>query len=144
MEHIQLDFVYPMYALVVHTFFVSLIMVKRRRESVRSKKTPMSYFKTYDQPVSDERMLTASRNFSNLFEVPVLFYAGCTLAVLLNDQGWMLLALAWIFVGLRVVHSWVHLTSNKVLWRMRTFMLGYFAILIFWTLLVFKIATQAP
>ena len=44
-------------------------------------------------------------NYNHLFEQPTLFYAvGITLAVL-GDTSMLALALAWAYVGLRVVHS---------------------------------------
>jgi hypothetical protein len=58
-----------------------------------------------------------SDNLRNLFELPVIFYA---LALYLYVAGRVdspYLSMAWIFVVLRILHSLVHCTFNKVLLR---------------------------
>ena len=52
----------------------------------------------------------ASDNFRNLFELPVLFYAGVLLAAQIGVADAASLALAWVFVVLRAMHSVVHCT----------------------------------
>ena len=54
-------------------------------------------------------------NYNHLLEQPTAFYA-CAVALALMGQGDGLnLMMAWGYVGLRVVHSIVHSTSNVVL-----------------------------
>ncbi|MFT7688173.1 MAG: hypothetical protein ACI9FB_003533 [Candidatus Azotimanducaceae bacterium] len=63
-------------------------------------------------------------NYNHLMEQPTVFYAvAITLAVagLGDDINTML---AWTYVGSRVVHSFVHATSNHVLARFSIFGLG--------------------
>lgn len=68
-------------------------------------------------------------NYNHLLEQPTAFYA-CALALALAGAGDGLnLYLAWIYVGLRVVHSIVHSTSNKVIVRFGLFMLSSIALL---------------
>ena len=61
--------------------------------------------------------MTASDNFRNLFEVPVLFYALCGFLAITQLTTLLLLACAWGYVVLRAAHSYIHLTSNKVMRR---------------------------
>lgn len=56
-------------------------------------------------------------NLSNLFELPVLFYAAVLLAMVTGHDGPALAAAAWGFVGLRVLHSLIHCTYNRVTHR---------------------------
>ena len=59
----------------------------------------------------------AADNFRNLFEVPVLFYLLCV-ALAINDgstPGYV--AAAWAYVGLRALHSVIHVTYNRVTHR---------------------------
>ncbi|MFT4797141.1 MAG: hypothetical protein ACJAYE_001136 [Candidatus Azotimanducaceae bacterium] len=68
-------------------------------------------------------------NYNHLLEQPTAFYA-CALALALAGAGDGLnLYLAWAYVGLRVVHSMVHSTSNKVMVRFGLFMLSTLALL---------------
>ena len=58
-------------------------------------------------------LLTDSRaadNFSNLFELPVLFYVALVVAAQIGMVDGVSLALSWAFVALRVAHSWIHVT----------------------------------
>jgi len=56
----------------------------------------------------------ASDNFRNLFELPVLFYALC-LALAVSGLGTpAFAAAAWLYVALRALHSFIHVTYNRV------------------------------
>ena len=44
-------------------------------------------------------------NYNHLFEQPTLFYAVAITLAVLGDASILALALAWAYVGLRVVHS---------------------------------------
>lgn len=53
-------------------------------------------------------------NYNHLFEQPTLFYAvGLVLALVTRDEGTDG-AIAWAYVGLRVVHSVFQATVNKI------------------------------
>ncbi len=58
-----------------------------------------------------------SDNFGNLFEVPVLFFAACLAAGMTGVDSTLFVALAWLFVTLRAVHSLIHTTYNRVMHR---------------------------
>lgn len=63
-------------------------------------------------------------NYNHLMEQPTLFYA-LAMVLALTDTGTGLnLALAWTYVGSRIVHSVVHATSNVVLVRFALFAVG--------------------
>ena len=81
----------------------------------------------------------SARNVVNLFEVPVLFYAATFLILELRTQDDITLGLSWTFVLTRIAHSFVHLTSNHVMRRMATYMVGVVTLLALWTYLAWKI-----
>lgn len=63
-------------------------------------------------------------NYNHLMEQPTLFYA-ITLALALLEQGdGVNLALAWAYVGLRVVHSLVQTSWNKIEVRFALFFIS--------------------
>jgi hypothetical protein len=63
-------------------------------------------------------------NYNHLMEQPTLFYAiALTLALVGHGGGWSA-RLAWIYVGLRVVHSLVQATWNKIEVRFSLFFLS--------------------
>lgn len=73
----------------------------------------------------------AADNFRNLFELPVLFYLALAVAAQSGLVGTTVLALAWLFVALRCVHSWIQCTYNKVMHRFYAYLAGG---LVLWTL----------
>ena len=87
--------------------------------------------------LSDTR---ASDNFRNLFELPVLFYAGVLLAAHIGVSDMVSLALAWAFVGLRAVRSAVHCTFNHVMTRFVAYALATLVLIAFWARLAFALA----
>ncbi|QZD92359.1 MAPEG family protein [Qipengyuania xiapuensis] len=65
-----------------------------------------------------------AHNYNHLHEQPTVFYAT---ALLLAMVGWgdgMNALLAWIYVGLRIIHSIVQATANKVMVRFVLFALS--------------------
>jgi len=62
-------------------------------------------------------------NYNHLMEQPTLFYAVALSLALLN-RGGTNLALAWAYVGLRVLHSLVQATWNKIEVRFALFFLS--------------------
>ena len=74
----------------------------------------------------------ASDNYNHLFELPVLFYALAGLALATGHvHGWLAYA-AWLFVALRVLHSLIQCTYNRVLHRFTVFLAGYGLLLVMW------------
>src|SRR5262245_51146477 len=63
------------------------------------------------------RHVQASDNLRNLFEVPVLFYALCALVAATDLDSPVLVFGAWGYVALRCVHSYIHITYNRVIHR---------------------------
>ena len=53
------------------------------------------------------------------------------------QTGVAVLALAWAFVGLRVLHSWIHCTYNKVMHRFQAYLAGGVALWALWAVLAF-------
>ena len=87
------------------------------------------------------RLLTdtrASDNFRNLFELPVLFYAAVFVAMLTDLVTPISLALAWIFVVLRVLHSAVHCTYNRVMHRFLLYVAGALVLFTWWAYLAME------
>lgn len=81
----------------------------------------------------------ASDNFRNLYELPVLFYAGVIVAMQWGAGSAALLALAWAFVALRALHSLIHCTFNQVMSRFIAYALATLSLWAFWAVLAWRI-----
>ena len=79
--------------------------------------------------VIDPKVQWIAHNYNHLHEAPTVFYA-VALALALIGQGDGLNAeLAWIYVVLRVLHSLVQATSNRVMIRFALFALSSLALM---------------
>ncbi|MXO90010.1 MAPEG family protein [Pontixanthobacter aquaemixtae] len=63
-------------------------------------------------------------NYNHLHEQPTVFYAVAIVLAIIGQGDGMNAFLAWIYVGLRVMHSLVQVTANKVLVRFVLFALS--------------------
>lgn len=122
----------PAFAMAALTFVVWWRMyVMRIGEMKRERIHPQSVATSADMAarVKDTR---AADNFRNLFELPVLFYMALVVAALTGQVNAATLGLAWAFVGLRVVHSAIHCTYNKVMHRFPAYLAGGLVLWILW------------
>jgi len=98
-----------MFVQVTLSLIVMIIMGKRRFAAAKNKQLNLSDFKTMQLDKAGDTVKVADRNFSNQFEIPVLFFAGCLLALQLNSASTLVAILACLFVVSRIVHSVIHL-----------------------------------
>ena len=83
-------------------------------------------------------------NLRNQFEWPLLFYVACLLLLQQGAANRSALALAWIFVGGRLLHSAVQILTANIRLRGLVFMLNFVAVLGLWGLVVAQAAHSSP
>ncbi len=76
--------------------------------------------------------VAAADNFRNLFEGPVLFFAVCLALAIMDMVTPLQLALAWLYVGLRALHSLIHVTYNRVMHRLAVYITSTICVLVMW------------
>lgn len=81
---------------------------------------------TYHERIPSEVRRVAD-NYNHLFEAPTLFYAVTLTIVLLGLADPLHVICAWAFVILRVLHSLVQATVNRVVVRFSLFALSWVA-----------------
>lgn len=69
-------------------------------------------------------------NYNHLMEQPTLFYAVVLSLHVMGAGTDLYIALAWVYVGLRIMHSFVQSLVNIVVWRFALFMLASVVLLI--------------
>ena len=70
-----------------------------------------------------------AHNYAHLMEQPTLFYAVALVLAMIGQGNGLNATLAWAYVALRVVHSIVQATVNRVLFRFVLFALSTLALL---------------
>lgn len=121
-------------AMVALTFVVGLHMFRIRVGEMMARRIhPQSVALSGQraQRLVDSR---ASDNFNHLFEVPVLFYLLCAVAIGSGHIPAWLPALAWLFVLSRVVHSAIQCTYNRVMHRFAVFLGSFLLLLVMWAM----------
>ena len=71
-----------------------------------------------------EQVQWKAHNYNHLHQQPTVFYAVCLLLAMVGWGDGMNAFLAWIYVGLRILHSLVQVTANKVMVRFVLFALS--------------------
>ena len=132
--------IYPMFALVFLTFFVMYLLLVLRTKAVRARKISPRYFKLNKGGEESDTMVAAGHNYSNLLELPVLFYIVCIIAIILNQSVEYFIIHAWVFVVLRYLHSYIHITYNHVLHRLFAFAAAGFVLLSMWVKVILLVS----
>lgn len=135
-----MEIFYPVFLLMFHTLFIAAFMGFKRYSAVKSGSADPAYYQLYRGEEPDN-LRALSRHLVNLLEAPLLFYVGSVIAFVSGQSGTLLLGLAWLYVGLRLVHSFVHLGSNVVLWRFKVFVTSMAVLTVFLAVVLIGIIT---
>ena len=123
----------PLLAQVALTFIVMIVMYRKRVSEMKIKRIHPQRIKTrYKSKTLLTDSASAADNYSNLFELPALFYLAILLTLTLMVQDGILVVLAWLFVVSRYLHSFIHVGYNNVMHRFSVFIFGSFVILAYW------------
>ncbi|TPL90301.1 MAPEG family protein [Mesorhizobium sp. B2-3-12] len=126
----QTTIFWPVLAHVLLIYIVYVVIGRRRYIAVKSGEAKVGQYKVRStEPAST---VTVANNLINQFELPVLFYVLCLTLHMTNGVNYITLALMWIFVASRYFHAWFHLTSNNLLLRNRSFVLGAVVLALGW------------
>ncbi len=71
-----------------------------------------------------EKVSWKADNYNHLHEAPTVFYAVAIVLAIAGQGDGLNALLAWIYTGLRVIHSVVQVTANRVLVRFVLFALS--------------------
>ncbi len=91
------------------------------------------------EPHWSPHTLQIANAFHNQIELPVLFYVLTILALMARRADFLFVVLAWLFVTLRVIHAFVHVTSNNVPRRGTIFIAGAIVLAIMWAIFIARV-----
>jgi hypothetical protein len=137
----RVDILYPAVAMALMTITLLLALGMRRFVAVRTRKVNHRYYQTYDisdgEPASLRRH---TRNVQNLFEAPPLFYAVLIMIYVAGRIDQTMIIAAWVYVALRVVHSCIHMSYNKVSHRFPVYGSSVLVLLFLWIKLTISLS----
>ena len=93
------------------------------------------------EPNWPKRTTQLANAFANQFELPVLFYVLTILEYVTHLAGIVFVVLAWVFVISRLLHAYVHVTSNIVRLRGALYGVGAFVLIIMWVIYIVEVLT---
>lgn len=128
-----------MFGQVLLTSGIMVLMGRRRFAAAKRAEFHHSAFRTMDLSGASESVITASRNFDNLFQMPSLFFVATLVTLQQHVTDWVFLVLAAVYVGLRLLHSVVHVTSNQVRQRFNLFLFSCVVLWAYWLRLLWMI-----
>ncbi len=137
------NIILPVFLQVVLTFVILFILGFLRFRSVGQRTVkPKDYVLMTGQenwPIMLQRM---GRAFHNQLEVPMLFYVLALMVLVTEVQSTLILNLAWIYVGLRYLHAFIHIVYNQVMHRFLVYITSCLVLLAMWVLFLFEINAQ--
>lgn len=126
--------IYPLLTMVAFTFILMLAGFIMRYRAVSSGKVSIGYFRLLNGE-APQYLQQATRHYTNLFEMPVLFYLAAVICVLYPLESGLITALGWLYVVSRLCHAAVHMTYNNVIHRMMVFHISNAVLAALWVVI---------
>lgn len=79
--------------------------------------------------VLPDKIQWIAHNYNHLHEAPTVFYAIALLLAMVGQGDGLNAQIAWAYVGMRILHSLVQVTSNRVAVRFALFVLSSLALI---------------
>ncbi|MBL3600339.1 MAG: MAPEG family protein [gamma proteobacterium endosymbiont of Lamellibrachia anaximandri] len=137
---LQILIIYPLMAVAALTFGVGILMIRLRFLAVRRGEINPRYFLLNRGSKVPDYLAQVEQNYHNLLELPLLFYAVSILLFLTSKVDVIYLALAWSYVGMRLLHTLIHTTVNRLRMRMWAFLLSSVLLIAIWLRLSLQLA----
>lgn len=128
----------PMGVLAFVTQAVLLLIPIRRFRAGAAGQVQADDFKLGESANVPGHVSIPNRAMMNLLELPMLFYVASLMFFVAGKVDATVLAIAWLYVALRIGHSAIHLTYNNVRHRLIPFALSNLVLLIYWVAFFWK------
>ena len=137
-RQVQQQIFLPILAMAFLTFLVWLQMYFVRIGTAIREKIPAERIRptNRDLPLA---IVTSGDNWRNLFEAPVLFYVLCLGLFILGWVDQFYIGLAWAYCLLRLIHSIIHLSYNRILHRFGAYVASCFVLWAMWVRFGFQL-----
>jgi hypothetical protein len=117
----------PMLAQIGWTFLLYVWLTIARQRAVRRGEVEYESFARGEEPHAVARI---TRNLSNQFELPVIFYAAAVLLAATDNVTLVDVIAAWVFVAGRVIHTLVQTLTDNVPLRGQVFLINFIGVVV--------------
>ena len=128
----------PVFVQVGLTFALMFWMASARVGCVKRGETKMRDI-ALRQPAWPAKPTQVANCYHSQLELPLLFYVLVICAWITKLTDLIFLVMAWIFVISRLIHAYIHTTSNHVPTRFNAFAVGAIVLLLMWILFAVRI-----
>ena len=129
---------YPVFAQIILTFALLMAMGWARRKAMLTQGVRYGDI-AIDSARWPEDARKVANSYSNQFELPLIFYVLCLVALITGKADLLMVVLAWAFVATRVVHALIHTGPNKVPLRAGIFAVGMLILVIMTAILLLRL-----
>jgi hypothetical protein len=134
---------YPVLALVAWTGIVLLLILVARFRAGFRREVRAEDFRYGESPSVPPQVSIPNRDYMNLLEAPMLFYVVVILLFVTAGVSGTAIMLAWAYVALRIVHSLIHLSYNRVQHRLLAFGLSTVVLGALWVIAAVHVVAGA-
>jgi hypothetical protein len=139
----RVDVLYPAVAMALLTLTLVLALGLRRFIAVRRRTVNHRYYETFSTAEGEpESLRRHTRNVQNLFEAPPLFYVALITIYVAGRVDHVILIAAWLYVALRLLHSCIHLSYNRVSHRFPVYGASMGVLAFLWIKLALSLAAS--
>ena len=132
------DVLLPLFVQVILTFVLLFWMAFLRTTCVMSGSVATRDI-ALREPNWPARNRQVQNAYLNQLELPILFYVLTALSIVLRHADLVFVLLAWVFVALRCLQVFVHVTDNDVRRRGALFVSGAIVLAVMWAIFAIRI-----
>ena len=133
----------PAAAMTLLVVVITFRMFFERKRQMLAGSMHMRDIPSSSQMASRFADTRAADNYRNLFEAPVLFYMALVVAFATSQVSPLIMGLAWAYVALRYLHSYIHCSYNRIRHRLYAFLASSVVLWTMWLVLVVGILRTA-
>ena len=118
-----MDILHPMLAMIVLSGFLIVILLASRLSRVIKNWGNLQHAEHAEvsRPQLPRPLRLITENYNHIFEQPTLLFATCAYIYMAGQTDALNVALAWTYVGLRMLHTITQMTVNNVTLRVSFF-----------------------
>lgn len=131
---------FPMAAMFLLVVIVTCLMLRERIAEMKSRKIHPKKVASSTQMAQVLENTQAADNYKNLFEMPVFFYLLCIALFATQKVTHLWCMTAWVYVVLRAIHSYIHISYNNVMHRFTAFALSAGVLAGLWLVFIWELA----
>ncbi len=121
----------PVFIHVALTLWIGRQSITARIASVRAGETRIRDI-AVDNKAWPVPVRAIGNNFDSQFDLPLVWYACVAMLLVTGLADGVAIALSWAFVALRILHSYIHIGSNRVPSRMKAYLAGFACVIAMW------------